>query len=241
MSRLDCQRLGLAAGAWAIIACSCGAAATISFTTDGTTPWTVDVPSQGIANGTPDIGYISDTITPFPGGGGCTSSACTSTFDGFWTANFAFTLPAGATGVSLSFSNLTADDRAVLELNGTILGNAYDGSAAAPASGNMTFTDGGTNGAYSFGGAASETGLVTTGFNVGGSNTLTLIVNNTQSGPGGSLNPSGFTVAGVTGSVSYVATVAGVPEPRSALLIVSALAAIVLLKGKRRRNEALRH
>src|SRR5579884_1759716 len=219
------------AGACAMLACSGGVAATVNFTTDGSTAWTIDVPSQGITNGTPDTGYIPGTITPFPGAGGCTSPTCTATFDGFWTANFTFSLPAGATGVSLNFSNLTADDRGVLELNGAIIGNTYIGGTT-PATGDMVFTDGGTNGAYSFGGAASETGLVTTGFNIGGSNTLTMIVNNTESGPGGSLNPRGFTVAGVTGSVDYIATVAGVPEPGSALLIVSALAGTALLRRR---------
>lgn len=201
------------------LACGMASATTIDIGTDGTGAWTVSVPSQGIVNATPHTGYMTSpttSITPFSGAGGCTSSACTSTFDGYWTAKLTFTLPSNATSVTLNFSDLEADDRAVLELNGSIIGDAYAGSASGPAAGFMTLTDGGANNAYDFGGSSSESGVVTTGFDLGGTNTLLLIVNNTEGGQG--LDPHGFTVAGLSGDVTYdvsspVGPVSSVPEP----------------------------
>lgn len=213
------------------LACVGAAGDSIDITTDGSTPWKVNVPSQGISNATPHSGYLTTSITPFGGDGGCISSTCTSTFDGFWTATLTFTLPSDATDIDLDFSGLDADDRAVLELNGNIIGNGYSGTAAQ--AGNMTFTDKGVNEVYEFGGAASESGSVTSGFDLGGSNTLTLIVNNTQSGIGGGLTGDGFTAASVLGSITYeTGATSPVPEPASAFFVVAGIPLAAILRRR---------
>lgn len=216
-------------------AMSLAAGATIDITTNGSTPWTVSVPSQSINNATPNSGYLSNSITPFTGGGNCTHSPCDTIFDGFWTAGMNFTLPANATNIVLDFSGLTADDRTVFELNGSIIGDGLTSSSAQ--NGSMTFTDGGPNQPYSFGGAASESGSVTTGFNAGGSNTLLLIVNNTQGGAFGPLTGFGFTAAGVSGSITYDLSfpVSAAPEPAPFAPVAACLALMPVILLIRRR------
>jgi hypothetical protein len=61
-------------------------------------------------------------------------------FDGFWEASESFFLPLDATDVSLTFSGFSSDDRAVLELNGVVIGDSGNGD---PGSGDMTFVNGG--------------------------------------------------------------------------------------------------
>ncbi len=100
-----------------------------------------------------------------------------SGFDGFWYAEETFTLPKDAANIALSFSSFQSDDRAVLELNGVIIGNSGNG---APGLGSMQFMDGGTLQSFDFTNAAS--GTITTGFNIGGVNALEVIVNNTGTG-----------------------------------------------------------
>jgi hypothetical protein len=204
--------------------------ATIDFSTSNTSAWMVDVPSIGITNATARSGYTTGDITSFSGAGNGTSSG----YDGFWVGLYTFTLPSNATGISLDFSGLNADDRAVLELNGTILGDA---GGAAPGTGSMVFTDGGTNGAFTFAGASAEMGTVTTGFNLGATNTLGIIVNNTQGGIFGSPTGFGFTEAGVTGTVTYSTStgVTSTPEPRSWFVVGAffvAMAAFTKRRGK---------
>lgn len=97
------------------ILCSPLIAASIDLST-GPASWTVSIPVEGVSN-----------VTPFGNGGGdgtglCLSSSCSSSgtwvtganpanFDGFWTAQLTFNIPAGATGVSLAFSGMSTDDR----------------------------------------------------------------------------------------------------------------------------------
>ncbi len=215
----------------ALIAAS-GYAGTITATT-ATGTWTIGIPSQSITNGTAYAGYSGGNFISAFNGSACLSSTCTSAFDGFWTASFAFTLPADTTSASLVFSGLQADDRTVLELNGTQIGNGYNLGAggAAPVAGSMVLTDGGPNNSYSFGGASSEMGAVATGFNIGGSNTLLLIVNNTEAGSYGALNPRGYTEVALTGTVSY--TESGnstAPEPEAVVLTGIGMAAILAIR-----------
>jgi hypothetical protein len=61
-------------------------------------------------------------------------------FDGFWEATETFFLPSDATDVSLSFAHFSSDDRALLELNGVVIGNSGNG---APGEGSFNFTNGG--------------------------------------------------------------------------------------------------
>ena len=122
----------------------------------GTANWTVSLPIESVS-----------AVTPFGAGGGDGSNLCLSNtcgaggtwvtgggvagFDGFWTAQLTFTIPAGATGVTLTYPAFTVDDRAVLELNGVIFAS---GSSAGM--GEMELTDGGPNNPYTFSATPAE-------------------------------------------------------------------------------------
>jgi hypothetical protein len=140
-------------------------------------------------------------------------------FNGFWEATESFFLPLNASNISLSFAHFNSDDRAVLELNGTVIGNSGNG---APGEGSFTFTNGGGLQAFDFTNQIS--GTITTGFDLGEENTLVVIVNNTGSGILGSTrtytSSSDNTFFELTGSITDTT----VPEPASALLVCLALA-----------------
>lgn len=151
-------------------------------------------------------------------------------FDGFWTASLNFSLPTDASGITLSYSGLFADDRTVLELNGTVIGS---GGLLGPGVGQMVVTDGGPNNNFTFAPSRSS-GTVTSGFILGGNNTLLAIVNNTHTGISGTLRPltgGDGTYFGVSGTVIYATAV---PEPASVALILLG-AAVLAVRGGRRR------
>ncbi len=122
-------------------------------------------------------------------------------FTGLWYADEAFTIPADATNVSLVYSGLVGDDRTVMQLNGTTIT-----SVGGVSTGGLTvfaFPPSGIDAPYTLTGVTS--GTVTTGFNIGGSNTLWLIVNNT--GGLGPLAPTAtFSGVGDGSSVRVTAT-----------------------------------
>ncbi len=102
------------------------------------------------------------------------SGASEATFNGFWAAKETFNIPADATNISLSFSGLRADDRCVLELSGTILGDYFLNAHAGP--GVMSFTTAAVDVPYTF--TFVTDGQIASGFH-SGENELLLIVNNT--------------------------------------------------------------
>ena len=216
------------------ILCSPLNAGTIDVST-GTASWTVSIPSAGVSNAIPFVN----------GGGGthlCIISDCgsgtwvtggTSAFDGFWVADLTFTIPAGATGVTLNFSNLQVDDRAVVYLNGTSFASLAQGGGGL---GEMMFVDGVSDVPYTF--AQNLTGTLTSGFNIGATNTIEAIVNNTGCGrcnpPDGlsSGNPTDFAMEG---TLSYSLGDASTPEPGSMGLIAAGLALVAGRAVRRRR------
>jgi|HubBroStandDraft_2_1064218.scaffolds.fasta_scaffold270521_1 hypothetical protein len=211
-----------------------------SLNTDGTTPWTVTVPGESISGATPYlVGYSQNSFTQAlsvtssgNSGGTFVGGGSVGDFDGFWTLNYTFALPSDATAVLLDFSGLYADDRAVLELNGTIIGNTDLNGAVT---GQMTLTDGGPNNSFTFTDATS--GSITTGFDLGGTNVLTIIVNNTGNGAFGSptdVSGGDYTVGFLQGSLSYNPGSSPVPEPGSAALLGIAFGFLALLTFKRR-------
>jgi len=137
-------------------------------------------------------------------------------FNGFWFADLTFSLPADAKNVVLNLNSGGFDDRAVVQLNGTDIGN---GGIAGPGSGLMTFSSGSPEVTYPFTGFGS--GIVTSGFNVGGLNTLRLIVNNTSSGIFGTTKTfqgtGDFTVANFSGTVTFDQPAVTTPEPNNIL------------------------
>jgi hypothetical protein len=203
----------------------------------GPANWTVSIPVEGVSNAAPFSGSTTD------GANICISSSCNSAgtwagggslagFDGFWTAQLTFTIPSGATGVSLIYPNFNADDRAVLELNGTTFA-----SGPATGTGEMVLTDGGPNNPYTFLGNTS--GTINSGFNIGGLNTIEVIINNTGNGiQGPPQNVSGgdFTYFSFTGAVSYTAGTS-TPEPGSMGLAAGGL--LYCLTRLRRRSRKL--
>lgn len=130
-------------------------------------------------------------------------------FDGFWVAKCNFFLPQQATNVSLTYWNLAADDRVVLKLNGSpIAATGLQAYSSGIYQGQMLLVDGGPTVNYNFTGPDSGiSGTVTNGFNIGATNTLEAIVNNTDHGVYGNACTFQDQIDGVTfqmsGIVSY--------------------------------------
>ncbi len=184
------------------------------------TNWTVTAGGTGAVNVTPFLisGNTISITSDDSATGTFVTGGTAASFNNYWTAQFSFVLPANASNVVLNFGNLSADDRTVLELNGVIIGsNGLLNPSSGCTTGAMVMTNGGSNNPYTFC-AGTNTGSVTSGFNIGGSNTLMAIINNTNTGINGNLAATfaagGPTVFGVTGSVSFTPT----PEPASAAL-----------------------
>jgi hypothetical protein len=167
----------------------------------------------------------TETGTFLPGG-------TLGSFDGFWYAEDTFSLPADATSVALSFSSFQSDDRAVLELNGVIIGNSSNGEGV----GSMQFTDGGGLQSFDFT-TSGGSGTITTGFVAGGANTLEVIVNNTGDGIVGATQTfqatSDKTFFKLNGTVTYTDG----PEPSTMILAAFGSAAL-LFKARRKRPGA---
>jgi hypothetical protein len=139
----------------------------------------------GFANTTSGAAFASGTDSISPSSNGYASGTYVGgmnrtnfLFDGFWTASYTFYLPAEAYNVSLAFQQLMGDDRVVLQLNGTTIGRAALDPAAA---GKMALTDSQVAHEQPLAFNVGTSGTVSTAslFNIGGTNTLTLIVNNT--------------------------------------------------------------
>jgi hypothetical protein len=167
------------------------------------------------------------------GSGTWVQGASQPPFDGFWVADFAFTLPGNAMNISLSFTNFTCDDRAVLTLNGTPFGSTAT-EAAIPGQtypGFMTFSDGGANQAWTFTGQDGYlSGTATTGFNVGGLNLIEAVVNNTFHGQQGTIvgiSGGDLTYFGLLGTISY-----DVPEPSATVLFGMSIVAILIQRRR---------
>ena len=217
---------------------------TIPFDTGTATDWTVT--GGGAIRATPYVASFGVPAIPcitMTSDSGSTGSfvpgGSVANFDGFWVADFTFSLPSNATGVSLNYWNFYVDDRAVLTLNGQIIdaaGLTYFGQLNSV--GSMVFTDGGPLQPYSSFKMSDETasGVVTSGFNLGGVNTLEAIINNTDSGvygPDRDISPTDGTFLGLSGTFSYSV----VPEPSSALIFGFGLASMVFLCRRARPNK----
>jgi hypothetical protein len=123
--------------------------------------------------------------------------------DGYWYADIGFTLPANTASATLKISALGVDDRAVVELNGTIV---TDAGLFGPGAGFMTYTDGGTNETRTF---ANGNGVQNVKIHQGlvtGANDLRIIINNTGDGIYGAPIPKkdgNPTVVGIVAVVKY--------------------------------------
>lgn len=149
-----------------------------------------------------------------------------STWDGVWTATLEFTLPTVFSGISLALSNPVVDDRWVLQLNGTNVADYARGDAGVG-----LFNFGSGDDPYTFSGDSSF--LITSGFSAG-LNTLTLFINNTDTGviTGNSRNLMGdATYAGFDAMVTYSET-SGVPEPATWIVCCAGLVMTAVLRRR---------
>jgi hypothetical protein len=149
--------------------------------------------------------------------GNFVQGASASNYNGFWIAQSDFVIPSGATSVQLQFSQLWANDRVVLSLNGVPIGNATFGGGTGV--GLMKLDESGSDVPYTF--SELNAGTITSGFNIGGINTLRMTINNTginfQSPTVAAAFANDGTVANLqTATLSYMP----VPEPSSFLLLV---------------------
>jgi hypothetical protein len=212
-------------------------AATLDITTASTANWRVTagaaVDAVPYTFGT-EISVTSDGT----GMGSFVQGESFANFSGFWLAKYTFSLPSDATSVSLTYSNLNADDRMVLALNGITLASTGLPHFGNDASGSMVLTEGGPLQAWSFTGpAGSVSGVVTSGFNLGGVNVLEAIMNNTDTGVYGPNLPiyagtsNDSTTFGVFGVISY-----SVPEPSSLWLLLTAAGLMLRCRQRHFRN-----
>lgn len=184
------------------------------------------VPFQTSANHAGEISLTSNALK----GGTFVTGGSLAAFNGFWYADIPFSLPANAVNVSLSFDSFYGNDRAVLQLNNIAIGNMdhLDGTG----SGVMAFPPGPPDVPFTITGVTS--GTATTGFILGGSNTLRMIINNTGvtpiTAPTATFASTGdATDAYVNATVTY-----DVPEPGMvAPLLLGAIGALAC--GRRRR------
>jgi len=189
---------------------SVNAAMSLNVSTATPTGWTVTaggaVEAAPFLSGTNAISVTSNGTSAGTPVAGLTLSS----FDGFWVADFTFTLPAGATNPSIAISNFFADDRSILKLNGNIIANtAVDGSG----SGSMVETDGAPAVPLTF--TNGSTSAPSSDFVIGGTNTLEAVINNTVGGKAAALaniGASNGTNFGLNAAVSFDAA-ASVPLP----------------------------
>jgi len=214
-------------------------ASIIIFDTSLDSPWTVSgggavsAPAYYLASPEVSITSNAEESGQFAAGGSLAQ------FTGAWNADFLFTLPANASDISLSFTNLLGDSRVVLQLNGADIGDYFmDGSFSNPpltGAGEMGVVSQSSDQPYTFTGITS--GTITTGFILGGTNDIRLAVDNISTASLGAStatfqNSVDSTDAGVLGVVSY-----SVPDPAGVMspFITAAFA----LATRRRRRPAV--
>jgi PEP-CTERM motif len=146
---------------------------------------------------------------------------------GFWTRTTEFFLPSGAINIILNITGFSADDRAVLTLNGTEITST---GIFGPGVGFFQFTASGPNVPYTFAGGGHPNDPfeplnlnVTSGF-LTGLNKLTFIINNTTEGIQGHVwddiypNDSGQLSYRFRGSVSFTPAI---PEPATWVMMIA--------------------
>ena len=142
----------------------------------------------------------------------------------YYTVDATFVLPVGFSNAVLNTSSFMADDRAVLQLNGS---NVSETGIFGPGSGSFYFLpDGSDNAAYNFRyGNGTLTFDPVTGPFVVGANTLHFIVNNTNNGIFGGPIPGNHASLLFEGTVTFDA-VSAVPEPSTWAMLLLGFAGI---------------
>lgn len=164
----------------------------------------------------------------------------------FATIDFTFNLPVGFTNAVLNTFAFSADDRAVLQLNGVNVSNTgIFNSGSPPAVGGFSFLpDGSDNAPFTFIYSNDTTVFAPIiGPFLVGLNTLHFIINNTFEGivdgqptplvPGNPMNLA------FEGSVSFDAAGVATPLPATLPLFASGLGALGLIGWRRKNKKAL--
>ena len=155
-----------------------------------------------------------------------------STWDGVWKATLTFALPSNATNVALNTTGIAPDDKLILALNGADFADhlVFDGSGPG-----TFFRNGASEGVIY---TSSQAVSLTSGFILGGLNTLVAYINNTDSAAPNA-PPSNFqfdaaaTALTLVGTVTFDVPASGAPEPGVLLLTAAGLGALVLRRRKR--------
>lgn len=175
-----------------------------------------------------------------PGGG--TGTSVPNGGPAIWNSQFSATIPAGATNIRFTLNSFTADDKGVIQLNGSAIADDTTGVANGVAAGVGTFDFGlgGGNAAYTFvgftPGASSSLPNGTTNFS------LRVFINDT-----GVTNPSAptlpvanisnFTLAGTLDYDEAIAPpppVAAAPVPLMPVFMLVMMGVFVSYNGLRR-------
>ena len=186
-----------------VLVASPAVAATINLSTSPTNKdvtWTVAEVSNGQTQSSPPkyVGRI-------PNGNMKGFTIPFSDNDGFWTATASFTLPAGATNPKLTIVKAGVDDRCLVTLNGEL---ATDLGSTMVGAGRIVLSDQGANQPLTYDFKSGPQNLVIETNFVGGTNTITVFVNNTGRGIHGSPVPmttGGATNFGLIANVTYTA------------------------------------
>ena len=187
-----------------------------------------------------DVSVSSSDSASWARSNGGTGTAMPIGGPGVWNSRFTATIPPGATNISFTLDSFAVDDKGVVNLNGTVIGDAVIFGVNGSAAGLGTFDFGSGPGSYTFGGftpgAAISLPDGTTNFE------LTAFVNDT-----GTSNPSApafptVTVASsfnLAGTLSYdiAGAVAPIPTlPQWALLLMAMLVALLGISAMRPRR-----
>lgn len=155
-----------------------------------------------------------------------------------YTVGQSFVLPAGFTNASLSITDLNIDDRGVLQLNGVTVDSA---GIFGPGTTTLVLTPGGPAVTQSYAANGPRNVIVTTGF-VTGTNSLNIIVNDTNNGINGVPLPGGVNISttSLIATLQYDIAVAAVPSviptlsESAMLLLMLALATLGMRRIRRR-------
>lgn len=153
----------------------------------------------------------------------------------FYQTSQTVTLSAGFTNAKINIGTLSADDLAIVYVNGTAVAGA---GIFGPGNGNVYLTAAGGSTPYTF---AYNNGVINASFSapfVTGANVISVLVNNNNAG----INTGNGPLTGGPGSLTFTGTVtydaaATVPEPASWALLIGGFA--LTGAAMRRRSAAL--
>lgn len=171
---------------------------------------------------------LNNTITISSNGSAWTPPASL----GYWAVVYAFTLPVGYSNPVLTLTNVAADDRVMVTLNGNVLGGTgiFGPNVGPHDMPPLSFSS------FSYGANGSSISTSSPGLFMTGANYLTFSVNDTFNGVFGSTvsdGQGGPTSLGVTGQIDF-RNGGSVPEPGS--LMIAALGLLTLGAVRRQRR-----